>query len=146
MKNRWNVRCILPVVAAALAGCAVVGRPKLSADEQYFVTHVKPVLERNCLRCHNGAILPGKLDLSNRAAAMNSKLDGKPYLVPGKPDDSPLITAVSRRGTHPRIMPRLEISLTDDQIGVLREWIEDGAVWPAGTAGSLHHVPNAENP
>jgi hypothetical protein len=43
-------------------------------------------------------------------------------------------------------MPRLEVSLTDDEIGGLSEWIEDGAYWPEGSAGQLHAVYNAENP
>jgi Arc/MetJ-type ribon-helix-helix transcriptional regulator len=43
-------------------------------------------------------------------------------------------------------MPRLEVSLTEDQIGDLSEWIEDGAYWPEGEVGRLHHEFNAENP
>ena len=35
------------------------------------------------------------------------------------------------------MMPRKDISLTEDQIGELREWIEDGAYWPAGPKGIL---------
>jgi len=138
--------CPMVVGAVLLTGCASLGDPKLNADEQYFVAHVRPVLEQNCLRCHNGAILPGKLDLSSRDAAFASRLNGKPYIVPGKPDESPLIKAISRKGTHPKLMPRLEISLTDDQIGALREWVGDGAVWPQGKAGVLHSVPSRENP
>ena len=38
----------------------------LAERERYFLTEVKPVLERNCLRCHNGTALPGKLDLRSR--------------------------------------------------------------------------------
>ncbi|MCX6855510.1 MAG: hypothetical protein NTV80_11475 [Verrucomicrobia bacterium] len=37
-------------------------------------------------------------------------------------------------------MPRAEVSLTDDEIGMLHEWIEDGAYWPKGEQGRLHAV------
>jgi hypothetical protein len=38
------------------------------------------------------------------------------------------------------------MTLTEDQIGDLSEWIEDGAYWPKGDAGQLHPVFNPENP
>jgi hypothetical protein len=56
-----------------------------------------------------------------------------------------LLSAIGRKGSHPKVMPRADISLTEDQIGELREWIEDGAHWPAGSAGELHHVATGEN-
>lgn len=112
----------------------------LTEKERFFVTEVKPLLERNCLRCHNGTAIPGKLDLRSK----NKVKDG--YIRPGRPGESLLVTAVSRKGTHPLLMPQLPVSLTDDQIGVLREWIEDGAVWPSGPEGTLRAVRNPENP
>jgi hypothetical protein len=51
---------------------------------------------------------------------------------------------VQRGGTHPKMMPRKEISLTEDQIGMLREWIEDGAYWPEGEKGTLKAVQGIE--
>jgi len=62
------------------------------------------------------------------------------FIVPGKVEASYLLRAIARNGTHPKLMPRADISLTDDQIGVLTEWIEDGAFWPAGTAGQLEPI------
>ena len=67
-------------------------------------------------------------------------------MIPGDPDCSLLVAAISRKGTHPKVMPRLEVSLTDDQIGALSEWIEYGAYWPEARAGHLHTEFNQENP
>jgi len=53
---------------------------------------------------------------------------------------------VQRGGTHPKMMPRTEVSLTEDQIGTLREWIEDGAYWPEGDIGQLKPTKSGENP
>ena len=71
---------------------------------------------------------------------------GRPFIIPGDPDCSLIVAAVTRRGTHPRLMPRQELSLTEDEIGELSEWIEDGAYWPEGSAGKLQAVFNPENP
>jgi hypothetical protein len=116
------------------------GTVPLTENERFFVTEVKPILERNCLRCHNVAALPGKLDLRSRDRVAPR------FIQPGSPDGSLLVTAVSRKGTHPLLMPQLPLSLTDDQIGVLREWIADGAAWPSGLEGRLKAVKNPENP
>lgn len=135
--------CCLAAVAVQgpLVSCSLwKSNPKpapLTENERFFVTEVKPVLQRQCLRCHNGTTLPGKLDLRSRDTVQPG------FIHPGRPDDSLIVTAVSRRSTHPRMMPQCPVSLTDDQIGILREWIEDGAAWPAGT---LKAVPNPENP
>ena len=121
-----------------ITGCGSLSHKEtVTPGEQFFLEHVKPALEENCVRCHNGIVLPGRLDLSNRFAALGGMKDGEPFIVPGKPDQSLLITAVSRKGLHPKVMPRQDISLTEDQIGVLREWITDGAAWPTGEAGQL---------
>jgi hypothetical protein len=118
----------------------VANAAPLTEKEQFFVAEVKPILQRNCLRCHDGTVLPGKLDLRNR------ELVDSQFIRPGHPDASLLVTAVSRKGTHPMLMPQLPLSLTDDQIGVLREWITDGAVWPSGPEGTLRTVKNPESP
>jgi hypothetical protein len=44
------------------------------------------------------------------------------------------------------MMPRKDVSLTEDQIGMLREWIEDGAYWPEGEKCMLKAEKSRENP
>ena len=111
---------------------------------RYFLNEVRPVLQQHCLACHNGAQPPPFLDLRTAEAAFRPGRAG-PWSVPGSPARSLLIKAVQRGGTHARMMPRTDLSLTDDQIGMLREWIEDGAYWPEGKAGVLHLERSLEN-
>jgi uncharacterized membrane protein len=104
------------------------------------------VLQQHCLQCHNGSLPPPALNLSTKAAAFSRSASGREYILPRAPDRSLLISAVQRGGTHSKMMPRTELSLTDDQIGMLREWIEDGAYWPEGQRGVLRPQQSAENP
>jgi hypothetical protein len=118
------------------------------AEAAYFEAHVKPVFQANCLRCHQGPQAPARLNLADgvSARASVSPRTGRPFIIPGDPDCSLIVAAVTRMGTHPLLMPKLEVSLTEDEIGELSEWIEDGAYWPEGEAGKLKPVFNPENP
>ncbi len=89
---------------------------------------------------------PPALNLTSKAAAFKTNARGQQYIVPGKPERSLMVTAVQRMGTHPKLMPRAEGSLTDMQIGMLREWIEDGAYWSEGESGNLHSKSSSEHP
>lgn len=128
-----------------IASCSVAPRNS-NEKEHFFLTEVKPVLQQNCLRCHNGTLPPPSLNLTSRSSAFRKSAGGSNYLVPGNPDRSLLVTAVERPGTHLKLMPRTDLSLTDDQIGILREWIESGAFWPEGENGILKHQRSVEHP
>ena len=132
---------ILALAVLSVASCSMLSSSK-KPGEEYFVSEVKPVLQQHCLRCHNGSLSPTAPNLTDRAHAFKNRS----LIVPHHPDQSLLIAAVQRGGSHPKMMPRTDISLTDDQIGMLREWIEDGAAWPDGSAGTLRSKPSGENP
>ncbi len=134
----------LPLLFIATA-CTLLPASK-NEREHYFLTQVKPVLQEHCVKCHNGSLPPPSLNLMTKVTAFKRSASGRDYILPEDPDCSLLISAVQRGGTHPKMMPRTEVSLTDDQIGMLREWIEDGAFWPEGAAGTLHAQKSAENP
>lgn len=141
---QWS--CLLGATTLTLVSCQS-RRPPTAPSEAtaFFQAEVRPLLEMNCLPCHNGATLPGRLDLTSREAALAGRSRGRSFLVPGRPDDSLLLTAVSRAGTHPKLMPQRDLSLTEEDIGTLHEWIESGAAWPDGPDGTLRPRPNPEN-
>jgi hypothetical protein len=135
---------LLPMLLI-LSACSITSGTR-HAQERYFLTEVKPVLQQHCLACHNGTLPPPALNLTSKATAFTRGASGRDYILPGDPDCSLLISAVQRGGTHLKMMPRREISLTEDQIGMLREWIEDGAYWPEGEKGTLKPQKSVENP
>jgi len=135
---------LLSLTSVAFVSCQSGGPPATAADgDAFFQREVRPILEMNCLPCHHGQTLPGRLNLTTRESTLAGT---RAYLVPGRPDDSLLVTAVSRTGTHPKLMPQRDLSLTEEDIGTLREWIEDGAPWPSGPDGTLRPKPNPESP
>lgn len=135
---------LLPMLLI-LSACSITSGTKHS-KERYFLNEVKPVLQQHCVACHVGTLPPPALNLTSKATAFTRSASGRDYILPGDPDCSLLISAVQRGGTHPKMMPRTEVSLTEDQIGMLREWIEDGAYWPEGEKGALKPQKSVENP
>ena len=132
-------KLLVAALTLALVSCSGPGRG-LSEEERFFVNNVKPILEQNCLACHTTTTNPSRLNLST-PEALHGARGGKRFIVSGHPEQSLLIAAVSRKGGHPQVMPAMDLSLTEDQIAVLREWIQGGANWPSGPEGRL--VPKA---
>ena len=68
---------------------------------------------------------------SIRARPCSRAATAAPAVVPGKSADSLLIALV--QGVDPdNVMPRKGSRLTPEQIGLLRAWIDQGALWDAG--------------
>ena len=132
---------ICALLSSLLGFLSSCGTP--SNGEAFFTSHVKPILEQNCLACHNSDAHPSKLNLSGPDAVVATRNSVR-FIVPGHPNDSLLVKAVTRKGSHPNVMPRLDLSLTEDQIAMLREWIQDGAAWPKGESGKLVAKANPE--
>ncbi|WP_428308140.1 PSD1 and planctomycete cytochrome C domain-containing protein [Lacipirellula sp.] len=109
---------------------------------EFFEQKIRPLLVENCYTCHsadtnaqgglrvddrNGLIAGG-----NRAAAV----------VPGKPEESLLLRAVSYADKRLQMPPGEQLS--PEQIADLTQWIADGAAWPSEQAAIDVSAPNAE--
>ncbi len=101
-----------------------------------FGDHVKPILEANCLPCHDGREMPAFLNLSSRQTAFASGPYG-PRIVPGKPAESLLIRNLSAVHAPVKAMPPVGNRLTTEERRILTKWIAEGAQWPEGSAGRL---------
>jgi len=131
-------------VRIALAGAALVSllatgthaaagnAPLPAAELQFFETKVRPVLSEHCYKCHSHSAdrVKGGLMVDSRAGMLLGGNSG-PAVVPGNPDESPLIQAI--RYSDPDLqMPPEEHGgkLTDRQIADLTEWVRRGAPDP----------------
>ena len=95
-----------------------------------FARDVKPILQVSCVRCHARGNDKGGFSIETRESMLRGG-DTGPAVVPGQSADSLLIRLVS--GLEPdMVMPQKGARLTGDQIGVLRAWIDQGAVWDPG--------------
>jgi len=109
-----------------------VAAPRLSAEEfnpadvEFFEKQVRPVLVEHCLECHGGTKRQGGFSLAKRELLLKGG-DSGAALVPGKPDESPLLAALAYTGDL-KMPPSGRLS--DAKIEALRQWVAKGAPWP----------------
>lgn len=106
---------------------------------EYFEREVRPLLVENCHKCHGAKMQKGNLRLDSRRAMLAGG-DTGPAIVPGKPQESLLIDAVSYGDVYQ--MPP-DGKLADKQIAILRRWVEAGAAWPAEVSAAETKSPVA---
>src|SRR5881628_1971161 len=105
--------------------------PQLTAAQTaFFENKIRPLLTKNCYKCHSSESLKlkGELRLDTREGLLKGGSSG-PAIVPGDPEKSLLIKAV--RYTDPDLqMPPKGDKLSDEQIKDLVTWVKMGAPDP----------------
>lgn len=92
-----------------------------------FERVIRPFLERTCTKCHNPDKKKGELLLIDAAGITKGGENGA-VLVPGKPDESPLLTRCELPLDHDDHMPPPEKPQpTKEELAALRAWIANGA-------------------
>lgn len=114
--------------AAALFGMA---QPAAAADaeaETFFEQRIRPLLAARCLECHGSQKQQAGLRVDSRAALLQGG-DSGPAIQSDMPDESLLLRAIGYRDDI-KMPPQQKLS--DEEIGLLTQWIRGGAVFPAG--------------
>jgi len=143
---------LLPAIAVVAITLAA-GRPSLAQKKKPqaikpeavklgrpvdFQRDVAPVLEASCVACHNAAIAESKLNLEDVPAMLKGGKRG-PALVPKQPDKSLLYLLASHVKTPLMPPPGNKVdakTLTPKQVGLIRQWILEGASSGTGSKGT----------
>ena len=123
--------------AAAVLVAAMSAIARNSAESPRgvrFKSDLQPILDENCVTCHQLSSAPLGLDLEDGKSWLNllhgrsaeSKL---PLISPGKPDESYLFYKLT--GDQAKVGSGAQMPpgdpLPPDKIALVRRWIEDGA-------------------
>src|SRR5689334_11586215 len=100
------------------------------AGKVSFSKDIAPLLTQRCMECHGREPLMANLDLRTRDGALKGAKHG-PVIVPGDAAASHLYRRLIGEETPP--MP-LGGKLSDNEIALIRDWINSGAEWDAGRA------------
>src|SRR5436190_10030592 len=102
--------------------------PMAAQRDPLFKTEILPVLEKNCVKCHNPQQKMARLDLSTFTGMMEGSSSG-PVLAPGKPERS-LMWKLIENGQMPQ---GGKLSTAEKQL--IKSYIQYGR-FPAATAES----------
>jgi WD40 repeat protein len=137
----FRSRACLCILCAALAATLAflfsffppeaTAQAKAPAKSVSFINDVAPILKENCFGCHGAKSPKGKLDMTKHAAML--KGGTKEFdVIPGKPEDSYLISALTSLGKN-RMPPKdTGDALAKEKIDVIRQWIKEGAKLDGG--------------
>src|SRR5678815_846000 len=131
---------ILPIIALAACALPLVVWGELSPEQKAqlpppatrpvdFVKDIQPLFEAACVKCHAKGKDKGGFSLETRARFLQGGDTGTAAVV-GKSADSYLIELVTS-STSDEVMPKKGTKWTPEQVGLMRAWIDQGAVWPA---------------
>ncbi len=102
-----------------------------SAREVDFERDIRPLLRERCGDCHGPDLEESRLRLDVRHRAVRGSEFG-PVIVAGDATASPLIERVTHADEDRRMPP--DDALTEQEIDLLRRWIDSGAPWPESDA------------
>ena len=106
------------------------------AKLDFFESKIRPVLIKHCYKCHSveSGKHKGGLLVDSREALIKGG-DSGPSIVPGKPEESLMITAMSYEDLDLQMPEKKQLpkQIVDD----FRKWVKDGAVDPRKSGGSV---------
>jgi len=117
----------------ATCGFVFIGSIRSDASElakiEFFEEKIRPVLAQNCYECHSAKAKKLKADLYlDRKAGWEKGGESGPALMPGKPDESLLLSAIRYKDNDLRMPP--EKKLPKEVVADFEKWIAMGAPDP----------------
>jgi hypothetical protein len=127
----WQLACLLTgCLFLSASGAADKPTPSLSPPASHaveFKRDIYPILSSHCFECHKGHDATSGYRLDQRADILG-ETDGKVLVKIGKSAYSRLIHLVAGLVPNKR-MPAKGKPLSNEQIGLLRAWIDQGLQW-----------------
>ena len=107
-------------------------RPVAPQQAEFFEARIRPILAEHCFRCHGPKKQESGLRLDSRAGLLKGT-DAGPVVVPGQPEESPLIEAIQHDAAV-KMPPKSK--LPPRAIADLTAWVRMGVPWPESTPGA----------
>src|SRR5262249_56790647 len=118
----------ISLLTASMMLASVYAEDKPAAKEEKitFEQHILPIFREKCGSCHNGNDKKGDLVLDNYGLAMQGGASGEVIRTDGDASQSQLYLVVAHQA-EPK-MPPQQPKLPDEQLTLIRRWIEGGSL------------------
>jgi hypothetical protein len=89
---------------------------------------IRPIINNKCISCHGGVKQSGGFSMLFEEEAKMATESGKPAIIPGDAGASEMVKRLTHHDPEMR-MPLGKSPLSDEEIELIKEWINQGAVW-----------------
>ena len=103
-----------------------------------YTRDVKPILEMHCYDCHSASDQEAGLRVDTAALTIEGG-DSGPAVIPGKSHESHLLAVLTGESEEVDRMPLDSDPLSDEEIDIVRRWIDAGAKHPDDEVAELAH-------
>ncbi len=122
----WRSAIFLSCLVSVLSNGLVIN----TGATVEFSRDIEPLLIKRCYECHGPDQQKSKLRLDSRENALQSGKSGQIAVVPGQPHNSEMIRRITASDPDD-LMPPKGAPLTVHEVAALKQWIQEGAIWPA---------------
>ena len=139
---------------AVIILCTLSAIVHAGENDVLFDQHIRPILAKNCFHCHGPDENKRESDLRlDRETAFRSESGESGLVVAHSPDRSELFQRITATDPDLRMPPpESESQLSDEDIELVRRWIEQGATWkqhwafvsPTKTDIPAYRIPTGE--
>lgn len=142
---RFSYCAMLPFLVALPLLVAPLRAEEASADDKdkkekiTYDQHVRAVFRQNCFACHNSNDAKGGLSLDSYGKTMEGGSSGE-VVFAGDLESSRLWHLVDHQDT-PK-MPPMSDKLAANDLGIIRRWIEGGALENSGSKAQVKDKPS----
>lgn len=119
-----------------LGGSSILATIVWAEEPVDFYDDVFPFLEARCFKCHSDEKQKGDLRLDSPAWILRGSENGDVF-TPGDANDSPLYFLTTFDEDDPDYMPSKGKGLSEQEKGLLKRWIDEGANFGEGMDGMM---------
>ncbi len=115
------------IIFGFLAAAAVAGSEETKLGQVSFYSDIRPVFQGKCHGCHQPAKAKGDYVMTTFARLLAGGESEDKAVVPGKPDESQLVTLIKPISGEAEMPPKGD-PLSTDEIALITRWVAEGAV------------------
>ncbi|MEL6106414.1 MAG: DUF1549 domain-containing protein [Planctomycetota bacterium] len=115
----------VPVVLMVVVTTASAADVQSNVD---FQKQIQPILAKRCFACHGPDEVEGGLSFATREEAFAETDSGARAFVAGQPEESVVLERITSEDEFERMPPEGD-PVTEEEVALIRRWIEQGAVW-----------------
>ena len=124
MNSKWILTGVAAVIL--LSSFSFLG---IFSHQVDFNDEVKPILNKHCMACHGGVKKAGGVSFLFEEDMYEPAKSGKPPVVAGDADESEMMRRILLPEGHEDKMPKESPPLKEEEVEVLKKWIDQGAKW-----------------